>query len=133
MTSPGGRNEAPCGRLVASESVNESGVPVQPPGSVHESPGLRTRSSIAAPFFRPNVVEGGRKMTTDRGWTGGGAAWVEERLKPEALAFLASQTGPPPPRPDATLAAALAQVEAQPSRLPAPPLVDTRPETRLRA
>ena len=72
-------------------------------------------------------------MTSERRWNGWGDASVEEALKPEALAFLATRIGTPAPRPDAPFAAALAQVEAQASRLPAHPLVDTRAETRLRA
>src|SRR5689334_4087236 len=63
-------------------------------------------------------------MTTERRWNGWGDASVQEALKPEALAFLAQAVGEARPLPDATLAAALAQVEAQPSRLPPHPLVD---------
>jgi alkyldihydroxyacetonephosphate synthase len=72
-------------------------------------------------------------MTTERRWNGWGDAQVQETLKPEALAFLAQAIGQPQPVPDAALAAAIAQVETQPSRLPTHPLVDTRAETRLRA
>ncbi len=72
-------------------------------------------------------------MTMERRWNGWGDARVHETLKPEALAFLAQAVGPGTPRPDADFAAALAQVQAQPSRLPPHPLVDTGAETRLRA
>jgi len=72
-------------------------------------------------------------MTPERRWNGWGDARVQEALKPEARAFLAQAIGQSQPVPDATLAAALAQVEAQPSRLPLHPLIDTRAETRLRA
>ncbi len=72
-------------------------------------------------------------MTVERRWNGWGDPAVQEPLKPEALAFLAQQVGQGAPRPDASLAAALAQVEAQTSRLPAHPLVDSSAPTRLRA
>ena len=72
-------------------------------------------------------------MTTQRRWNGWGDASVQEELKPEARAFLAQAIGDGQPVPDAALAAALAQVEAQASRLPPHPLVDIRAETRLRA
>jgi len=72
-------------------------------------------------------------MTTERRWNGWGDARVQEALKPEARAFLAQAMGEGQPVADATLAAALAQVAAQASRLPPHPLVDTRAETRLRA
>jgi len=72
-------------------------------------------------------------MTPERRWNGWGDARVQEALKPEARAFLAQAIGQSQHVPDATLAAALAQVEAQPSRLPLHPLIDTRAETRLRA
>jgi len=72
-------------------------------------------------------------MTSSRRWNGWGDARVQEALKPEAHAFLAQAVGPPQPLPDATLADALAQVEAQPTRLGRHPLIDTRAETRLRA
>jgi alkyldihydroxyacetonephosphate synthase len=72
-------------------------------------------------------------MTAERRWNGWGDAAVSETLKPEALAFLREAVGPGTPRADASLAAALAQVEAQPSRLPPHPLVDTGAEARLRA
>ena len=72
-------------------------------------------------------------MTTERRWNGWGDASVHEELKPEARAFLAQAIGEGQPLPDATFAAALAQVDEQPSRLPPHPLVDTRAETRLRA
>jgi len=72
-------------------------------------------------------------MTTERRWNGWGDASVHEALGPEARAFLAQAIGAGEPRPDATFAAALAQVEAQASRLPPHPLIDTRAETRLRA
>jgi alkyldihydroxyacetonephosphate synthase len=72
-------------------------------------------------------------MTALRRWNGWGDASVHEPLKPEALAFLAAQVGAPAPQADATLESVLARVEAQPSRLPPHPLVDTGAETRLRA
>jgi len=72
-------------------------------------------------------------MTPSRRWNGWGDARVQEALKPEAQAFLAQAVGQPQPLPDATLAEALAQVDAQPTRLPRHPLIDTRAETRLRA
>jgi alkyldihydroxyacetonephosphate synthase len=72
-------------------------------------------------------------MTAQRRWNGWGDASVNEPLKPEALAFLAANIGAPAPVADAPLGSVLAQVEAQPSRLPPHPLVDTRAETRLRA
>jgi len=72
-------------------------------------------------------------MTAERRWNGWGDARVQETLKPEALAFLAQAVGAGQPRPDAAFAAALAQVDAQPSRLSPHPLVDTSAETRLRA
>ena len=72
-------------------------------------------------------------MTAQRRWNGWGDASVHEELKPEARAFLAQSIGDGQPLPDAPFAAALAQVEAQASRLPPHPLVDTRAETRLRA
>ncbi|MEP6739579.1 MAG: FAD-binding oxidoreductase [Caldimonas sp.] len=68
-----------------------------------------------------------------RRWNGWGDSAVDEPLKPAALAFLAAAIDDATPLPDAPLASALAQVDAQPSRLPAHPLVDTRAETRLRA
>ena len=72
-------------------------------------------------------------MTDERRWNGWGDARVQETLKPEARAFLAQAIGEPQPLADATLAAALAQVQAQPSHLPPHPLVDVGAETRLRA
>jgi alkyldihydroxyacetonephosphate synthase len=72
-------------------------------------------------------------MTALRRWNGWGDASVQEPLKPEALAFLAEQVGTPSPPADATLESVLARVEAQPSRLPPHPLVDTGAEARLRA
>ena len=72
-------------------------------------------------------------MTAERRWNGWGDARVQEELKPEARAFLAQAIGDGQAVSDATFAAALAQVDAQPSRLPPHPLVDTRAETRLRA
>ena len=72
-------------------------------------------------------------MTTQRRWNGWGDASVQEELKPEARAFLAQAIGDGQPVADAAFAAALAQVEAQASRLPPHPLVDIRAETRLRA
>jgi alkyldihydroxyacetonephosphate synthase len=72
-------------------------------------------------------------MIFERRWNGWGDAAVQETLKPEARAFLAQAIGAGAPRPDAAFAEALAQVDAQPSRLPAHPLIDTRAETRLRA
>ena len=72
-------------------------------------------------------------MTAERRWNGWGDASVHEELKPEARAFLTQSIGAGQPLPDATFAAALAQVEAQASRLPPHPLVDTSAEIRLRA
>ena len=72
-------------------------------------------------------------MTAERRWNGWGDARVQETLKPEALAFLAQAVGAGQPLPDAAFAAALAQVDEQPSRLPPHPLVNIRAETRLRA
>ena len=72
-------------------------------------------------------------MTTQRRWNGWGDASVQEELKPEARAFLAQAIGDGQPVADAAFAAALAQVEAQASRLPPHPLADIRAETRLRA
>src|SRR5215831_18063640 len=72
-------------------------------------------------------------MTAQRRWNGWGDASVSEPLKPEALAFLAEQVGAPVRPADAPLEAVLAQVAAQPSRLPPHPLVDTGAESRLRA
>ena len=72
-------------------------------------------------------------MTVERRWNGWGDARVQETLKPEARAFLAQAIGAGEPLPDAPFAAALAQVAAQPSRLPPHALVDTTAETRLRA
>jgi alkyldihydroxyacetonephosphate synthase len=72
-------------------------------------------------------------MTIERRWNGWGDAAVVEPLKPAALAFLAAAIGDAPPFSDAPFAQALAQVEAQPSRLPAHHGIDTRAEARLRA
>jgi alkyldihydroxyacetonephosphate synthase len=72
-------------------------------------------------------------MTVERRWNGWGDASVNETLKPEALAFLAQAIGAGGPRADAPLHAALAQIEAQPTRLPPHPLVDTGAQARLRA
>ena len=72
-------------------------------------------------------------MTAQRRWNGWGDARVQERLQPEARAFLAQAVGEGRPPADAAFAAALAQVEAQASRLPPHALVDTGAETRLRA
>lgn len=72
-------------------------------------------------------------MTAERRWNGWGDALVQEELNPAARAFLARSIGDGQPVPDATFAAALAQVDAQASRLPPHPLVDIRAETRLRA
>jgi alkyldihydroxyacetonephosphate synthase len=74
-------------------------------------------------------------MVGARRWNGWGDPAVEETLKPEALAFLAEAVGGTfeVRSPDATLAAVLEQVAAQPSRLPRHRLVDTSPEARLRA
>jgi alkyldihydroxyacetonephosphate synthase len=68
-----------------------------------------------------------------RRWNGWGDAAIDVPLAPAAREFLAASIGAAAPAGDATLASALAQVEAQPSRLPAHPLVDTRAEARLRA
>lgn len=68
-----------------------------------------------------------------RRWNGWGDETVEVALGDEALGFLAERVGPGTPPRDAVLAAACAQVDAQPSRLPPHPLVSTRAEDRLRA
>jgi len=72
-------------------------------------------------------------MIARRRWNGWGDASVEETLTPAARDFLAAALGPGRPRADASLEAVLAQVAAQPSRLPAHRLVDTGAEARLRA
>jgi alkyldihydroxyacetonephosphate synthase len=68
-----------------------------------------------------------------RRWNGWGDASIDVPLAPAAREFLAASIGAATPAGDASLAAALAQVEAQPSRLPTHPLVDTDAEARLRA
>jgi len=68
-----------------------------------------------------------------RRWNGWGEAAIDAPLTPAARAFLAQVIGVATPAVDASLAAALAQVEAQPSRLSAHRLVDTGAEARLRA
>ena len=72
-------------------------------------------------------------MNAERRWNGWGDAAVNEPLKPSTLAFLAEAIGPASGFADAPLAAALAQVDAQPSRLPAHPGVDSSAQARLRA
>ena len=68
-----------------------------------------------------------------RRWNGWGDAAIDAPLQPAAMAFLAQAVGVATPARDASLADALAQVAAQPSRLPAHRLVDTGSEARLRA
>ena len=63
-------------------------------------------------------------------WNGWGDDAVELVLPGEALQFLEQRIGAGVPSVDATLAQACAGIP--PSRLPAHPLVDTRPETRMR-
>lgn len=65
-----------------------------------------------------------------RRWNGWGDDSVEFALNPDALVFLAQRIGAGMPNADATLEQAVAAIPA--SRLPAHPLVDTRPETRLK-
>src|ERR1700710_2810008 len=72
-------------------------------------------------------------MGAERRWNGWGDASVDEPLKPATLAFLAGAIGEATGLPPAPPPAALGQVEAQPSRLPPHPDIDTRAETRLRA
>ncbi|WP_172204542.1 FAD-binding oxidoreductase [Niveibacterium sp. COAC-50] len=68
-----------------------------------------------------------------RRWNGWGDTAIEQPLKPEALGFLADVVGPGTAPNDAAYEAALAQVAAQPSRLPPHPLIDTSPAARLAA
>jgi alkyldihydroxyacetonephosphate synthase len=68
-----------------------------------------------------------------RRWNGWGDDGIEAHLPPGALDFLQERIGASTPPRDATLADALAQVAAQPSRLPALDGVSTEPEARLRA
>jgi len=68
-----------------------------------------------------------------RRWNGWGDTTVGLELNEAALGFLAERIGAGQPPADAALAAALAQVAAQPSRLPPHPRVTTDPEQRLRA
>src|SRR6476646_10451422 len=68
-----------------------------------------------------------------RRWNGWGDAAIDAPLAPAARAFLAQAIGVATPAVDVSLADALAQVEAQPSRLPAHRLVDAGAEARLRA
>jgi alkyldihydroxyacetonephosphate synthase len=68
-----------------------------------------------------------------RRWNGWGDAAIDAPLQPAAKAFLAQAIGVATPVADTSLADALAQVAAQPSRLPAHRLVDTGAEARLRA
>lgn len=63
-------------------------------------------------------------------WNGWGDDAIELELPADAMAFLQQRIGPGTPPADATLEQACAGIPA--SRLPAHPLVDTRPETRLR-
>jgi len=68
-----------------------------------------------------------------RRWNGWGDDTISAQLNDGALDFLREAVGPGTAPRDATLAAALAAVEAQPSRLPAHPQVTTAAEDRLRA
>jgi len=68
-----------------------------------------------------------------RRWNGWGDTAIDAPLAPAARAFLVDAIGVATPAADAGLASVLAQVEAQPSRLPAHRLVDTGAEARLRA
>jgi alkyldihydroxyacetonephosphate synthase len=68
-----------------------------------------------------------------RRWNGWGDDAVQEPLQHAALNFLRAHVGPGTPPADAALGAALAQVQAQPTRLPAHRLVSTAAEDRLRA
>jgi len=67
-----------------------------------------------------------------RRWNGWGDESVRAQLGDGALAFLREQVGATVPTCDAPLAAALTQVQTQPSRLPPHPLVSTDAEQRLR-
>ena len=66
-----------------------------------------------------------------RRWNGWGDDGVAATLAPEALAFLQERIGTGPAPQDATLEAVCAQIPE--SRLPEHPLVDRRPEARLRS
>jgi len=68
-----------------------------------------------------------------RRWNGWGDSTIDQPLKPEALAFLRDTVGSGTAPHDADYEAALAQVAAQPSRLPAHPLIDLSPAARLAA
>ncbi|MCL4182557.1 MAG: FAD-binding oxidoreductase [Burkholderiaceae bacterium] len=68
-----------------------------------------------------------------RRWNGWGDTAVEAPLHESAAAFLKARVGDAPPGAEATLDEALAQVRAQPSRLPPHPRVNVEPEARLRA
>ncbi|WP_374400809.1 FAD-binding oxidoreductase [Niveibacterium sp.] len=68
-----------------------------------------------------------------RRWNGWGDTAIDQPLKPEALAFLREAVGPGATPVDAAYEAALAQVAAQPGRLPPHPLIDVSPAARLAA
>ncbi|MEJ6000157.1 FAD-binding oxidoreductase [Paucibacter soli] len=68
-----------------------------------------------------------------RRWNGWGDDTINAELNPDALAFLRQQIGASEAPQDAALEAALAQVAAQPARLPPHPLVSSAPEHRLQA
>ncbi|HJV62448.1 MAG TPA: FAD-binding oxidoreductase [Albitalea sp.] len=68
-----------------------------------------------------------------RRWNGWGDDTIETPLQAGALDFLSEHVGPATPPHDAALEAALARVQAQPSRLPSHPLVRTDARERLLA
>jgi len=68
-----------------------------------------------------------------RRWNGWGDDTVQVPLPADALTFLSELVGRGTPPADAQLAAALAAVAAQPSRLPPHPRVDLTPAARLAA
>jgi alkyldihydroxyacetonephosphate synthase len=68
-----------------------------------------------------------------RRWNGWGDDAIDAPLQADALAFLGERIGPAEPPRDAALAAVLAAVAAQPSRLPPHAQVSTDAEHRLRA
>jgi alkyldihydroxyacetonephosphate synthase len=68
-----------------------------------------------------------------RRWNGWGDTTIDLELNDAALGFLAGRIGTGQAPADASLAAVLAQVDAQPSRLPSHRLVSTDAEQRLRA
>jgi alkyldihydroxyacetonephosphate synthase len=63
-------------------------------------------------------------------WNGWGDDSIELVVQDDALQFLAQRIGAGTPTPDATMVQACVGIPT--SRLPAHPLVDTKPETRLR-